>query len=185
MFCPECRNKYERGVKTCPTCKMELVPKLDGAYRNEEPKLRAMNPVKLTYVSDHMEAVLLMNLLKNQGVHCYSIDSEAGNYMRLTMGYSVFGEVIYVDKEDYYWAFELINEVSSKIELYDEVECQANDAGDDSAANNYQSTNHDEIDDSEYHIPFYRKPQIIVRITLLVIFGGWIFKFIMNLRYHF
>ena len=174
MFCPKCRYEYERHVKTCPSCKVELVSRLVENC-NDEPVVRAMHPVKLTYVSDHIEAVLLMNLLKNRGIHCYSIDSETGNYMRMTKGYSVFGEIIYVDKADYFRAFELLNEVSNKIELSDEDECLLSEAGNEDFLDKSRLSNQSEEEDLEYLIPFYKKPQFIAGLTLFIMIGSLLF----------
>ena len=54
----------------------------------------------LTTVSDHIEAKLLQGILENHGIPSYSVDEESGEYMRVYMGYSIFGEKIYVRASD-------------------------------------------------------------------------------------
>ena len=54
----------------------------------------------LTTVNDHIEAKLLQGILENHRIPSYSMDEESGEYMRVYMGYSIFGEKIYVRASD-------------------------------------------------------------------------------------
>lgn len=68
---------------------------------------------KLTSVSGHLEAELLMGILENHGIPSYSMDQESGGYMKVYMGYSIFGETIYVRASDLERARECLTELES------------------------------------------------------------------------
>lgn len=61
----------------------------------------SINPLKLKSVANKMEAELLMNLLKNNNIPCYSRSRGTGDYLKIYMGYSIFGEDIYVNEENF------------------------------------------------------------------------------------
>ena len=77
--------------------------------------------------------------------------------MNIYMGYSIFGEDIYVDKEDYKRATDLLNDLSpDNVPDYTE-ECR-----------------------TDYKTPFYRNPPIVARIILIAMVSTIIFFTILN-----
>lgn len=118
------------------------------------------NPVKLKSAVNNIEAELIINLLHNNNITCYKKSKGSGGYMNIYMGYSVFGEDIYVDKEDYEKANTLLNDTTANNELI-----------------------LDEEDKLDYHIPFYKNPRIIARILLFITLGGMLLTAILNVIY--
>lgn len=80
----------------------------------EEEKLN--NPVKLTSVATKLEAEMIGTLLEENGISCYIKDLEAGGYMNIYMGFSVYGSELYVRESDLETAKALLNEQVRRIE---------------------------------------------------------------------
>lgn len=116
------------------------------------------NPVKLKSAVNNIDAELIINLLRNNNITCYKKSKGSGGYMNIYMGYSVYGEDIYVDKSDYEKANELLDEISAINELIPEEEDKDNMA-----------------------IPFYKNPRIVARILLITMLGGLLFTAILKI----
>lgn len=128
-------------------------------------------PIKLISVANNIEAELIINLLHNNNIECLKISKEAGGYMNIYMGYSIFGEDIYVNETDYQTAKELLNEISNNEELL--LDEEGNDVDED------YEVKEDNITDN--HIPFYKKSKIVSIIILLVALGIIILSVIGNI----
>lgn len=102
MKCPKCGAEFMDGNKLCTDCNAPLIKKEEKKKEQIQYELETegVDVVKLTSASDHVQAELLQGLLKNQGIPSYSMDKESGGYMRVYMGYSIFGEDIYVRASD-------------------------------------------------------------------------------------
>lgn len=70
------------------------------------------NMKKVVSATDSIEASMFVNLLKNNGIPAYTVDKESGDYLKVYMGYTIFGVDIYVNEEDYEQAFALLAEVT-------------------------------------------------------------------------
>lgn len=105
----------------------------------------AMHPVKLTSTDNAVNADMIAELLKGQGIACYVKDLETGNYMSICMGYSVFGKEIYVDAEDYEKAKQLLAEIASE-----------------------ENTTENVADEEVIDVPFYKKKRFVSYIMILV-----------------
>lgn len=64
--------------------------------------------VKLTNLLDPLESEMLQDLLRQEGIPVLTRDKGSGGYLKIYMGYSMFGEDIYVRQSDYARAQELI-----------------------------------------------------------------------------
>lgn len=107
MFCPRCKTEYRKGITICPDCSAPLVEQLKSEKEAKEI-VTAMHGVKLTSVDTAVQAELILGVLRNNQIPCYTKDPASGGCMNLYMGYSIYGKEIYVDEEDYDRALELL-----------------------------------------------------------------------------
>ena len=129
---------------------------------NKKPggKLMITNPVKLKSAVNNIDAELIINLLHNNNITCYKKSRGSGGYMNIYMGYSIYGEDIYVDKSDYDKANQLLNEISDAQELIPEDQ-----------------------DNDNTPVPFHKNPRIIARILLITMLGGMLLTVLLNIIY--
>ncbi|SHK72506.1 Putative signal transducing protein [Anaerocolumna jejuensis DSM 15929] len=165
MYCPNCKKEYESGITVCPDCKKELTAQLP---EDDEVYSAASDPVKVTSAANDIDAGLIMNLLINNNIPCFKKDIGAGGYMNVYMGYSVYGEDIYVDRKDYEAALDLIGS------LEPDKESVENESIDKEAIET-------EEDQAEYKLPFYKNPRVVARIIVVIIGLGMIFSGIIGL----
>lgn len=87
--------------------------------------------VKIFGTADEVEMQMVANLLTDSGITCVKKDEGSGEYMRLYMGTSFYTKEIYVDKQDYERAKEIIDNyqgtVAEEEEEKDEKETQPSD----------------------------------------------------------
>lgn len=62
--------------------------------------MRGMKPVKVYSCSDRIQADMLTETLRQNGIPAYTESRGSGDYLNIYMGTSVFGETIYVDEND-------------------------------------------------------------------------------------
>ena len=62
----------------------------------------------LTTVSDFTESQMIVGLLKDEGIPVLVKDLGLGGFMKVTMGYTVFGRELYVSEADFERAAELV-----------------------------------------------------------------------------
>lgn len=67
-----------------------------AARCNAEP----LDPVILFEALDHMQTALAEQLLEEAGIASYHQGREAGGFLDVAAGYSVFGNDLYVDRKD-------------------------------------------------------------------------------------
>lgn len=156
MFCPKCKCEYREGFTICADCHVELVKNLPETSEPEtevpfDGNIEACNPVKLTTVSNELDAQLVLNLLRNNNIPCFRKNKEAGGYMNIYMGYSVFGEDIYVAERDYSTAIDLLSVMQPEDEQSHEDD------------QSYYDSN------TDYHVPFYRNRNFFVNILRAVL----------------
>ncbi len=70
--------------------------------------MEGMKPVKVYSCSDRVQADMLIEALKREGIPAYAESKGSGDYLNIYMGTSVFGETIYVDENDADRAKEII-----------------------------------------------------------------------------
>jgi hypothetical protein len=118
------------------------------------------DPVKIKSAVSNIDAELIINLLHNNNITCFKKSRGSGGYMNIYMGYSVYGEDIYVDRTDYEKANQLLDEITDAKELIPEG-----------------------VDNDNASVPFYKNPKIIARILLITMLGGMLLTVILNIIY--
>lgn len=69
---------------------------------------RAMKPKLLTTVDSFAESNMIKAFLKDEGIPVLTRDLGLGGFMKVTMGFTVFGQELYVDESDFETASELL-----------------------------------------------------------------------------
>ncbi len=65
---------------------------------------------KLCNTADELEGNRLLGILSTAGIPAYRMDSGSGQYLKIVMGYNVYGQDIYVDADQFDKAQELASE---------------------------------------------------------------------------
>lgn len=84
-------------------------------HHNKEVTIMEGKIIKVFNAADQIQAEMIHDHLKEHGIESMSKQPSTGEYMSITMGYSVYGTDIYVKEEQKAKAEALINEL-----LYDE-----------------------------------------------------------------
>ncbi len=100
-WCPHCKTEYREGFPVCADCGATLIETLpptgeeavDVRY-NELP----LRPVLLAAALDDAGVSFVKQLLRQAGIAVWRRDREAGGYLRIVMGSSVYGSDLYVDE---------------------------------------------------------------------------------------
>lgn len=71
-----------------------------------------MKPVKVYSCADRVQADMLTEALRREGIPAYAESKGSGDYLNIYMGTSVFGETIYVDENDAARAKEIIKDMT-------------------------------------------------------------------------
>lgn len=150
MYCPRCKAEYVKGITECKQCKVPLGTKMSETDVDDDSELTAIKPVKLTSVANEIEAKMLLSYLQSYGISCYKKDVKIGGYMNLYMGYSIFGEDIYVDEEDYDIAVDLLQSMEEK--------------GLEECKKDYIQQGNDLLNSEK--IPFYKRKALVARVIL-------------------
>ena len=74
--------------------------------------MQGMKPVKVYSCSDRVQADMLIEALKREGIPAYAESKGCGDYLNIYMGTSVFGETLYVDENDADRAKEIIESMT-------------------------------------------------------------------------
>lgn len=119
MFCPKCKYEYREGFVTCSTCNEALVDHIDIESEKSEIVHEKIKLSKIKNAANEVEAWFIIDLLKNNNIPCLKKEREAGEYLKINMGYSVFGANIYVNEENCSAAEELINGLSYTYASFD------------------------------------------------------------------
>ena len=142
MFCPKCKSEYIKGYTHCKKCDVDLIDELPQEPKEENAP--SIDLVKIRYSPNSIDTAMAMDLLRQNNIPCLSKYREAGEYLSISAGFSVFGEDIFVDRKNVQAALDLLNDWDKNREAA-EVE----------------------PDDTDYRgIPFFQRPGIAIRITL-------------------
>ena len=106
-WCPKCRTEYREGFTHCADCGAELVDELPELVV-EMPAAADLEPVLLTTITGEQEFQRFSQLLHLNRIPFYSLDKDTGDYMRIYMGFSVYGQDVYVRRRDFAVASQLL-----------------------------------------------------------------------------
>lgn len=130
-WCPHCKTEYREGVSVCADCGATLVEALPPTGEeavpvrcNEQP----LRPVLLAAALDDAGVSLAEQLLRQAGIPVWRRDREAGGYLRIVMGSSVYGSDLYVDEEQLEAARAVLADgfpIMEEIEPDEELEAEA------------------------------------------------------------
>jgi hypothetical protein len=119
-WCPKCRVEYRQGFKTCSDCHSVLVNELEPIKTDSNKKCddeaTEDEAAYLTSVSNKIEAEMLEALLNSNGIPVLKKSREAGGYLDIYMGATVYGVDLYVPSRLLERAREIIASNSENIE---------------------------------------------------------------------
>lgn len=124
-------------------------------------------PRKLLSVSSEIEAKMMIELLNNNNIACLKKDNFTGSYMDIFMGYSIFGEDIYVNKNDYEKAKELLDSLGNEQDI---------EITEDSIPSDSMEIAEDSV------LPFYKNSQLVARILLAIVVVGGAIMYLIKIR---
>ena len=133
-----------------------------------------METVKIYNASDSLEANRIIEILKENDITAYSIESGSGSYLAIQQGFSVFGQDIYVTEEDKEKAQEIINEFVEEL----------NNLEDDSEDIDTDFDVDEKEDDGSYKIPWFRNRVIVARIIIFGAIAFGVLWFILSNMYN-
>ncbi|MBR4944165.1 MAG: DUF2007 domain-containing protein [Peptococcaceae bacterium] len=124
--------------------------------------------VALTNLQTEMEAEMLMDILRQENISVLTKDHGTGSYMKLYMGFSIFGETLYVYESDYSRASEILLALQqgSEAAIHAEQETAFSDADDFDAYEVEQI----EKREAEAGIPKKNSPVPLIAVILLLLF---------------
>ncbi len=174
MYCSNCNKTIKTTDTICPDCGSDLTDVIpeDGYFR-----LEAMKPVKLTTVVNNYDADIILNLLKNNDIPCLKKDKFVGGYMNILMGYSVYGQDIYVDERDYENALELLQILEPINESEESIAPTSSEADDSGVSEAYVP---DQADEEAPAPAFFKNQTIVARFILGFMVAGTIVALIIN-----
>lgn len=113
-LCPNCKTEYEEGSSICSNCGTLLVIEAN----EESTKKEFDNSVFLTNAADEFEAGIIESKLKEARIPVLRKHKEAGSYINIYMGNTVYGIDLYVPSKLFVEAKEIIE--TDKMELSEE-----------------------------------------------------------------
>lgn len=135
--------------------------------------------VPLVNVQTEMEAELLMDVLRQEEIPVMTKEAGGGGYMKIYMGYSIYGETVYVYDYDYAKANEILlalqreSEAAIQDALNDAVKSGETEIFTDADAFDVYETEQIEKQEAEAGIPKKNSivPLGIVVLIILVLFS--------------
>jgi len=107
-WCPNCKLKYRDNVTTCIKCGTNLITdepkdnKKDDSIVQSEPCILVSN-------ASQLDATMICALLEDAKIPFFIKDRGSGGYLKIYMGFTVYGQDIYVDRICYADAKELLD----------------------------------------------------------------------------
>lgn len=93
-WCPKCRTEYRNGFTTCNDCNSELVDRLDNPEKVADTQYD--KEAFLISVGGSIEADMMEALLNESNIPVLKKFRDAGDYLKIYMGGTIYGVDIYV-----------------------------------------------------------------------------------------
>lgn len=112
-WCPKCKVEYREGFSICSDCGTYLVDKLppeENEINNDY--IDYDENIKFTFlisVENRIKSSIIQNFLADANILSFIKDKEAGTYLNVYIGESIYGVDIFVDENNYEKAKELID----------------------------------------------------------------------------
>ncbi len=119
-WCPKCRYEYNDGFTKCSDCGAVLVDELDLSSKEQKRAQEGKPLEKVQRSSEDYDEVFLINtdnavelsyitsMFKDEEIKYRIADESSGGYLQILHGKSFFGKNIFVDKESYDKAIEIL-----------------------------------------------------------------------------
>ena len=95
-WCPKCGAEFREGFTMCSSCQIPLEEKLHG----DAPEAVESKRIVLYTVTGTLEADMLCELLRREGIAAYPREQTLGQGARLYTGASFFGTDIMIDADE-------------------------------------------------------------------------------------
>ena len=125
--------------------------------------------IRIYNAKDQIEANRLVAFLQEAEIPCYAAGPGSGEYMQITMGYSVFGMDIYVREEDAVRTRKFLEEFLEE------------DNSDFDGHKTDEELSTDPAEEKEEKIPWYKDQRVVGKIIVLIIAASLICKGIVEL----
>lgn len=115
-WCTKCKSEYEPHVKRCAECGEALIDKLEENIQHEiKIEIQSENKV-LINVASSIEADLIIARLESDSIPAFKGYQSSGQYLNIASGFNYQGIDIYVPKELYDQASEIISEEQNNLD---------------------------------------------------------------------
>lgn len=109
MWCKRCKTEYREGFDKCSDCGDTLVDLPEDWLENDKTYYKDKIKTRLLITApDGFEANRYLAALKDAGIPALLKHREAGGYVKVVMGNSIFGMDIFVSEEHYAKARETL-----------------------------------------------------------------------------
>lgn len=119
-----------------------------------------MDTVKIYNARDNFEADRIIELLEDNDIECFAMESGSGGYLTIQQGFSVFGKDIYVNAKKKDKARAIVDEYVSSVSEEDTESIDGTEEGTESLEESEE--------DLEYKVPWFRNRVIVARIIIIV-----------------
>lgn len=124
--------------------------------------------VALANLQTQMEAEMVMDILQQEGIAVMTKDEGTGGYMKIYMGFSIYGETLYVYDYDYPRAKEIMLALQQNSE--DAINAEQAEAFTDADDFDRYEVEQIEKRETEAGIPKKNSPVPLIAVILLLLF---------------
>ena len=126
-----------------------------------------METVKIYNAGDSLEANRIVEIMKENDITAYTMESGSGSYLAIQQGFSIYGQDIYVSTDDKEKAKKIIDEFVEdlKNQENEEIEFDEDIDEDDEEGREFDK---DMDEDENYKAPWFRNRVIVARIVIIV-----------------